>query len=198
MKRATKTIKQILSALICLVILASALVSCAEPSRSENDSTTVLTDQNDQSHEFTDSATTKEDKAEEPTENNQKEEYTMNVIVSGKAFSATLADTEAAAAFAGILPLTLDMSELNGNEKYAYLDKSLPAKAEKTGRIETGDIMLYGNNCIVVFYKSFDTPYSYTRIGKITDTAGLEDALGKGSATVKFDTGTASALKSLE
>ena len=47
--------------------------------------------------------------------------------------------------------------------------------------------MLYGNNCLVVFYESFDTSYTYTKIGHIDDTSGLVDALGTGSVTVTFE-----------
>lgn len=67
------------------------------------------------------------------------------------------------------------MGELNGNEYFAYLDDTLPAAAEDVGRIESGDVMLYGDDCLVVFYESFDTSYRYTRIGKIEDPSVLEE-----------------------
>ena len=119
-------------------------------------------------------------------QNNENEVCSMRITVGNKEFTATLYDTAAAQAFAELLPLTLNMSELNGNEKYNYISTTLPTKSERVGSINAGDIMLYGNNCIVLFYKSFSTSYSYTKIGKIDDVTGLAQVVGSGSVTVTF------------
>ncbi|MGN1372703.1 MAG: cyclophilin-like fold protein [Candidatus Coproplasma sp.] len=111
---------------------------------------------------------------------------TVEMTVNGKIFTVTLTDNQTAKAFAEALPLTLEMNELNGNEKYHYLDGSLPSAASAVGNITCGDLMLYGSDCIVLFYKSFATSYSYTRIGSIDDVEGLEQSLGTQSATVTF------------
>lgn len=87
---------------------------------------------------------------------------------------------------AGMLPMTLDMEELNGNEKYFYLDSSLPTSSTRPGTIHAGDVMLYGDSCLVVFYETFRTSYSYTPIGHVTDISGLAEALGSGDVTVSF------------
>ena len=76
------------------------------------------------------------------------------------------------------------MQELNSNEKYAYLSFTLPTDAQRYRQIQKGDVMLYGNSCLVVFYKTFNTSYSYTPIGRIVDTQDLESALGKDDITV--------------
>lgn len=110
----------------------------------------------------------------------------ITVTVGGKTFTATLADNETAEAFKALLPLTLDMTELNGNEKYNYLTNSLPTNASNPGTIHAGDIMLYGSSCVVLFYDTFNTSYSYTRIGQIDDPTGLADAVGSGNVTVTF------------
>ena len=110
----------------------------------------------------------------------------IRLTVGSTVFTAELAGNATAEAFGSLLPMTLDMSELNGNEKYHYLSSSLPTDASCPGTIHTGDILLYGNNCVVVFYKTFSTGYGYTRIGKITDPEGLESALGSGSVSVRF------------
>ena len=111
----------------------------------------------------------------------------INVIVGDKTFTASLADNATAEAFRALLPLTLNMNELNGNEKYNYLSTSLPSAAANPGTIHAGDIMLYGSSCVVLFYETFNTSYSYTRIGAIDNPAGLAQALGTGNVTVKFE-----------
>lgn len=107
----------------------------------------------------------------------------LKVIIDGKTYNAKLEENETAQSFVHMLPAEYNMSELNGNEKYVYLDNKLSTNSYNPKHIETGDIMLYGNNCLVVFYKSFDTPYSYTKIGHIEN---LPD-LGKGNIIVKFE-----------
>ena len=103
---------------------------------------------------------------------------TMILTINGAEFTAELEDNETAASFKELLPMTINMSELNGNEKYYYMDSSLPTNSYRPGTINAGDIMLYGNNCLVVFYKTFSSSYSYTKIGHITNTEGLEAAAG--------------------
>src|SRR5687768_14205731 len=49
----------------------------------------------------------------------KQERTRMWMTIGERRFSVTLADTGAARAFATRLPLTLDMAELNGNEKHA-------------------------------------------------------------------------------
>lgn len=110
----------------------------------------------------------------------------FKLTIGGTVFNAELANNATARAFDALLPITLSMTELNGNEKYKYLDTTLPTNASCPGTIHAGDILLYGNNCVVVFYKTFNTSYSYTKIGKITDPTGLEAAVGAGGVEVQF------------
>lgn len=82
--------------------------------------------------------------------------------------------------------MELEMNELNGNEKYFYLDSSLPVNPYSPNTIGKGDIMLFGSSCLVIFYKNFNTSYSYTRIGKINNASNLDTILGNGDVTVTF------------
>ena len=111
---------------------------------------------------------------------------TMNIKINDKNFTAEFYDNETAKAFSDMLPLTLNMSELHGNEKYYYFDKSLPSDPSNVEKINAGDIMLYGNDCLVLFYDSFSTSYSYTKIGHISNISELADAVGSKDVTITF------------
>ena len=107
----------------------------------------------------------------------------VKITINNEEYTIGLENNKTVNSFVNMLPLELDMSELNGNEKYIYLDQSLPTNASNPGRINKGDVMLYGGDCLVIFYESFDTPYSYTKIGHIDN---LPD-LGNGNIIVKIE-----------
>lgn len=113
----------------------------------------------------------------------------MQIEVGGQTFTATLLDNPTTRALLERLPMTVSMEELNGNEKYYYLPSPLPTNSERPGNIHAGDLMLYGSDCLVLFYESFSSGYSYTRLGSIDNPAGLADALGTGNAEVRFQVG---------
>lgn len=111
----------------------------------------------------------------------------MKITIGNSTFTAALADNPTADAFKGLLPMTVEMTEHAGNEKFHDLPRALPAAASNPGTINNGDIMLFGSRTLVLFYKTFRTSYSYTRIGRVDNPAGLERALGTGRATVSFE-----------
>ena len=111
----------------------------------------------------------------------------MKITIGSAVFTATRYDNPSVTAFNTRLPLTINMEDLNANEKFYYFSSNLPTSAAVGGNIQVGDLMLYGNNCLVLFYKGFNTSYTYTRLGKIDDVVGLVSALGSGNATIKFE-----------
>lgn len=59
-----------------------------------------------------------------------------------------------------------------------------PVYSDSRITVSAGDIVLYQGNQIVMFYDSHS--WSYTRIGRISDLAGWEEALGSEDVTVTF------------
>lgn len=115
-----------------------------------------------------------------------QEETRMWMTIGEHRFAITLADSKAAQAFAARLPLTLDMADLNGNEKHAELAQPLPANASRPGRIHAGDLLLYGSETVVLFYQTFRSIHSYTRLGGVDDPASLAKVVGSRSVRVVF------------
>ena len=121
--------------------------------------------------------------------NNKKDTMSnkIKIRIGSNTFTATLLDNPTATAFKALLPLTINMKELNGNEKYAELPKNLVTNSSNPGTIKTGDIMLYGSNTLVLFYRTFSTSYSYTKLGHLNNVDGLTEAVGLGNVTVTFE-----------
>lgn len=112
-----------------------------------------------------------------------KKVTSIKVLINNKSYDIELENNSTVDEFIKILPQEFNMEELNNNEKYVYMDKSLKTNPYNPKQIEKGDIMLYQDNCLVIFYKSFTTSYSYTKIGHINN---LND-LGKENITAIFE-----------
>ena len=100
----------------------------------------------------------------------------VKITINENTYNILLDDTKTNREFVKLLPLEIKMNELNGNEKYTYLDQSLSTNIYNPKQIMKGDIMLYNNNCLVLFYKTFDTNYSYTKIGHIDNLEDLDNS----------------------
>ena len=65
----------------------------------------------------------------------------MKITIGSKTFTATLYENPTVAALKAMLPLTVEMTELNGNEKYFHIATNLPVDAGKRGPIQADDLM---------------------------------------------------------
>ena len=166
---------------LILLTFSLSLFSC---STNEQNSGTNNDNNNDQIVE--DNENGDNDQGENNDQEETDETMKINTEINGVIFEADIENSSTGKAFLDLLPMELEMNELNGNEKYYYLDEDLPVDVYQPQRIETGDIMLFGSSCIVIFYESFNTNYSYTRIGKINNANNLDIVLGSGDVTVTF------------
>lgn len=154
---------------ICLFMVLLLLTAC-QNSESENNSRNINDD-----HEST------------QTSQKGNEHMKITMSVNEQEFVIALENNETTQALWQQLPLTMTMKDLNANEKYFYMNNHLPTDEKNIGHIEAGDVMLFGNNCLVVFYESFSTTYHYTRLGKIEDVdAFVQLARQKQDITVTF------------
>ncbi|QBE98357.1 hypothetical protein PMF13cell1_03923 [Blautia producta] len=190
--------------LLLVVLSAILLAACGKgQDSSEENNQSVRPQSNDVTQDTQDRNTektteNKEDAAignstEKESENTEEpggaQMQNIMIDVGGQSFQAVLYDNETAKALKERLPMTLNMEELHGNEKFYYLEEGLPTDSENVGNIQTGDIMLFGSDCLVLFFDDFNTSYSYTRIGQIEDAQGFAGALADGTVEVTFRAG---------
>lgn len=122
----------------------------------------------------------------ESTEDTTVDTHTFYLTVEGVTFPATFADNQGAEALADLLtdgPLTLSLEDYGSFEKVGSLGQSLPTSNTHI-TTQSGDIVLYQGNQIVLFYGS--NAWSYTPLGQVTDLTGWQEALGHGDVTVTF------------
>lgn len=109
----------------------------------------------------------------------------ITITVNGKSFVVELADTKAAQQFAKSLPQTISTRSLNGRELYADIAGwTFTNQSEPSGLMEAGDIMLQGENRLIIFYNTDTSNDMLTRIGRVRekDIAAFAEAVTKAVA----------------
>lgn len=119
-----------------------------------------------------------------PVQAKERNANQMELSLNGQTYQVATEHNATAQALKKQLPLTVQMKELNGNEKYHYFNHHLPANDHKVKHIKKGDLMLYDGKCLVLFYKDFSTPYQYTRIGHVENFDQVANKLGKQSIKI--------------
>lgn len=124
-----------------------------------------------------------------PTFDQQGKEDMKDIYIHIKqqTFQVHLYDNQAVKELINMLPMTVTMKDLNGNEKYIYLNQDFSTQMESIEKIQIGDLMLFGSNCLVLFYDSFPTSYQYTPMGYIEDKENLIKALKENVVEITFE-----------
>ena len=121
----------------------------------------------------------------------EQKEINMNnkikLIIGTKVFVATLFENETAKEFKRMLPISLNMIDLNKNEKYFHFSKNFSMDKFSPKMINSGDLMLWNDNSLVLFYETFSTNYQYTKVGKIDNPNMLAQTLGSDNIKITFD-----------
>ena len=111
-----------------------------------------------------------------------EKEHTLTI--GNHHYTVQFEDSREAEAVKKLLPITAEFTELNGNEKYYQMEKSLPSADMPIAQIHKGDLMLYNASYLVLFYQDFETNYSYTRVGHLENPEDLDLAVGNGNVTI--------------
>ena len=118
--------------------------------------------------------------------NNILGEEQYYIKIKDKEYQIELESSETANQIKSKLPFTISMKNLNGNEVYYYFDESFKTNQQSVGTINKGDIYLYQDNCLVLFYKTFTATYTYTKIGKVINPEGLDTLIGSDNVEVMW------------
>lgn len=188
-----------LQILLCMAAIILFLSGCTDSSLSKtnlqtkNESSSLGDEASPASANDADSSNTQQVNVPQPDTNSDTEENMvkkMTLQIGNSSFTATLENNPALDAFVEMMndsSIIIQMNDYSGFEKVGSLGTNLPADDKQT-TTHAGDIVLYNGNQIVIFYGS--NSWSYTRLGKIDDLSGWEDALGSGDITVTFSLGT--------
>ena len=191
-------IKKILIPIFILIILIVIILLFSMPKKEQvNEIISIHTNANEMTNDVVNEIKTINGNENDIIENNNsinKEMDTMdsegikiNLIINNKTFTATLENNQTVQELIQNFPMTLNMSDLHSNEKYNYLNSSLTTNSSVPRMINAGDIKLYGNNCLVVFYDDFRNSYSYTNLGKVDNVDDFVAELGSGSVNITFE-----------
>ena len=113
-------------------------------------------------------------------------EKTLHLFINDREIAVNWEDNESLKALIDLAssgPLTVQMSMYGGFEQVGSLGTTLPRNDSQT-TTQSGDIVLYSGNQIVIFYGS--NSWAYTRLGKVADQspAEMKTLLGSGDVTV--------------
>lgn len=121
------------------------------------------------------------------TEVQEEEAVTMKLYINDTEVPVVWennAAVEALAAEAGKGDIVVNMSMYGGNEQFGPLGKSYPASNRQV-TTSNGDIVLFNNDQIVVFYGS--NTWSYTRLGKMAlPEDEVTELLSNGDITLRL------------
>lgn len=183
---------QILSCMAAIILFLSGCTDSSlskTNSQTKNESSSLGVEASSAPTNDADLSNTQRANVPQPDTNSDMEEdmvKKMTLQIGNNSFTATLENNPAVDAFVEMMndsPIIIQMNDYSGFEKVGSLGSNLPVD-DKQITTHAGDIVLYKGNQIVIFYGS--NSWSYTRLGKIDDLSGWEDALGSGDMTVTF------------
>lgn len=111
-----------------------------------------------------------------------EEENTVKLFINGTEVPVTWENNASVEALKELLPLTVQMSMYGGFEQVGPIGQSITRDDHQT-TTQSGDIVLYSGNQIVVFYGS--NSWAYTRLGHIDlSQQEMADLLSHGDVTI--------------
>lgn len=111
----------------------------------------------------------------------------ITVTIAEETFELFLENNASAQAFSELLPLELEMVDVNGNEKFYLLADHLPSQERCSCLIKAGDLLLCQTNELTFFYDDSKTCFKYTYLGHVKDSQNFRKAMTGKIVTVIFE-----------
>ena len=108
----------------------------------------------------------------------------LNIIINGMKFRTTLEENDTAQYFIKLLPLKIEMNQLNEKELYYYLKKVLPTNNINRDRVDIGTLYLLKDNCLVLAYDTYSINEEYTPIAQIDNPEDLKSIISNNESEV--------------
>lgn len=173
------------------IILALGFTGCDPSSYTAKSSTNIPTGSSHiaEAAKMTEASPQTEASAPAEIEDKAGNDMIKIKITAGEStFTAALLNNETSLGLIDYFPMTIQMTELNGQEKFYNLPATLTSSiSERPPTIQSGDIMCWSGNCLVLFYTTYSNSYGgYVPLGKVDDPSGLANALGSGDIEVTW------------
>ena len=115
------------------------------------------------------------------------EEPAMTLMIGENEVPVTWEDNPSVDALKEFLPLTVEMSMYGGFEQVGSIGQAIVSNDEQI-KTEPGDIVLYSDDQIVIFYGK--NSWAYTRLGHVDlSQKEMEDLLAHGDVTITISAG---------
>lgn len=122
---------------------------------------------------------------ENEEEENEEVVATMKLKIDGVEVPVTWEENDSVSELTDLKPITIEMSKYGGFEQVGPIGKSITSNDKKI-TTSYGDIVLYADDQIVVFYGS--NTWEYTKLGHIDMTKEeLTDLLGNKNVTIVLE-----------
>ncbi len=125
------------------------------------------------------------DAGKEVDEENTGAETTMRLLIGEEEIPVAWEENESVKALQKLSPLTIQMSMYGGFEQVGPIGQNIVREDQQTVT-DSGDIVLYSGNQIVIFYGS--NSWAYTRLGHIDlSEQEMRNLLSNGDVTITLE-----------
>ncbi len=108
----------------------------------------------------------------------------FNVNINGYTYIANTQVSYAAQNFIKNTPITIEMKDDGSDKKIGCLLVKIEGDCIKEKNVEKGDVLLYGESCIIIATEDFKNSAQYKKIGHINNLGTIPSGIQKVSFSI--------------